>query len=67
MRYPVESDENIIEKKDVLSPGSLGVINDNSETKSNHDEDDQTCQVGYGIYQYFINIEKLFYSMNLHK
>ena len=59
MRYPVESDENIIEKKNVLSPGSLGVIND-------HDEDDQTCQVGYKVYQYFINNKKIFHFMNLH-
>ena len=42
--FKVESDENIIEKKDepVLSPGSSGVIDDSSETKADHDKDDQS-------------------------
>ena len=35
----------------VLSPGSLGVINDSSETKSDQDEDDQDCQVGYRVFK----------------
>ena len=49
--FKVESEENIIEKKDepVLSPGPLGVIDDSSETKSDQDKDDQDCQVGYRV------------------
>ena len=43
--------ENDMNEKDelLLSPGPLVVIDDSSETKSDQDEDDQDCQVGYRV------------------
>ena len=32
-----------------MSPGSLGLADDSLETKSDQDEDDQDCQVGYRV------------------